>query len=289
MVNRQRVELIVQGGFGNQLFQYFAGVHFSRSLAKPLVLNLNWFDSTHKNSKFSRNFELSQLPISGEYSINFSRMPSLISRLCGQNKWLDRQNIVARNYSDLANFRSTAFILDGFFQEAKPITKNTEEVVSFLKNVAEDPAYATLVKSLKRESATCLHLRLGDYLHLKDFKVLSNDFIENSLSLIQQINPTSVYYVITDSPHEIDKLYGDVLSKWNFKMIDSRHFSSHQLIVLMSGFENLVISKSSLGWWGGFLAAHNQKLVIAPADVQSPTLGNFTVDQVIPQWHTLLN
>ena len=289
MVNRQRVELIVQGGFGNQLFQYFAGVHFSRSLAKPLALNLNWFDSTQKNSEFSRNFELSQLPISGEYSINFSRVPSLISRICGQNKWLDRQNIVARNYSDLANFRSTAFILDGYFQEAKPITKHTEEVVSFLKNVAEDPAYTTLVKSLKRESATCLHLRLGDYLHLKDFKVLSNDFIEDSLSLIRQINPTRVNYVITDSPHEIDKLYGDVLSKWNFKMIDLKHFSSYQLIILMSGFENLVISKSSLGWWGGFLAAHNQKLVVAPADVHSPALGNFTVDQVIPQWHTLLN
>ena len=289
MVSRQRVELIVQGGFGNQLFQYFAGVHFSRSLEKPLVLNLNWFDSTHKNSEFSRNFELSQLPIPSEYAINYSRVPSLISRICGQSKWLGRQNIVARNYADLANYRSTAFILDGFFQEAEPITKYREEVAIFLKSVAEDPAYTNLIKSLTKESATCLHLRLGDYLHLKDFKVLSNSFIEESLNLIKQVNPTKVYYVITDSPHEIDKLYGNILSKWNFRMIDSKNFSSHQLIILMSSFENLVISKSSLGWWGGFLAAHNHKHVIAPADINSQSLGNFTVDQVIPQWHTLLN
>jgi len=56
------LRMIVKGGLGNQLFQYFAGRELSDETERKLVLDLSWYRrNVHKNGLLNqRNFMLNQ-------------------------------------------------------------------------------------------------------------------------------------------------------------------------------------------------------------------------------------
>ncbi len=288
MLGSRSIHLILKGGLGNQLFQFFAGWYFSKSVEKDLVLNISSYRFT-RESEFYRSFELSKLAVANHQKKSTSNFPVLIANLHQKSNWLNKANLVARNYNDLANSKGVPIILDGYFQEAEPIIEHESQILNFLTNVDVVPLPKTLLSKVDTGPRSCIHLRLGDYLHLQDFKVLSRNFIEEALNFISRVNSSENIFLLTDSPGKVVEVYGDLFSDKKFKMIDSRRLDPFQLMRTMSDFDNLVISKSSLGWWGGFLATQNGKMVIAPANLREPEIGNFTSKQILNKWHTFNN
>lgn len=116
--------------------------------------------------------------------------------------------------------------------------------------------------------AVSLHVRRGDYLLPKHYKtsgcVCGLPYYRNAIAEARRLSPSARFYVFSDDAawareNIIPLLPGGCsVIDWNAGS------SSWQDMLLMSRCRHNVICNSTFSWWGAWLNAHADKVVIAP-------------------------
>lgn len=288
--NRE-IEVLLRGGFGNQLFQYYAAEKIAESFGTDFILNLSGLGRENPPpSSLSRSFQLFNLKnlpkreLSIKKGVRFKsdiaeKIPSL-SGLLGIINDLNQSNYQARK----------KLILNGYFQSSDYIWLSRERIAFEVSN----DLHSMNALAIRKEILLCpesigIHLRLGDYLNLPDFKIASKAYISTSLMKIRSTTGNLPIFLITDSEDLAVKMYSDLFSEYSIKVLQTNQIPSWEIIQILKLFKFLVLSKSSLSWWGGFLSLIAGNNIIAPHVPNQVSIGNFSRNQLLPGWQTVEN
>lgn len=120
-------------------------------------------------------------------------------------------------------------------------------------------------KKIKNEESVSIHIRRGDYLHdsYKDefANVCTIDYYLKSINYIKSKVSDPVFYVFSDDINWVKIQFKNenmIFVDFNMKI------NSWQDMYLMSLCKHNIIANSTFSWWGAYLNANVEKIVVAP-------------------------
>ncbi len=283
------VTSIIDGGLGNQMFQYAAARALSLRLGAGLTLDLR-----RLNRRGHRPFDLAGFALApNHHTLTAGRPPRPPGRL---KRWV-RSTLGIRDYFHETSFPfnpavfalSAPVTLDGYFQSELYFTEQAEVIRGDFQ-----PA-ATHVRAIEQlahrlipaDPSVSLHVRRGDYVEAKNqaFHGLTPlAYYERALAILAQRLPASpTVCVFTDDPAWV-RAHMPLPA-------DTRYISEHTAsaledLLLMSRCSHHITANSSFSWWGAWLNPNPAKIVITPAQWFQPSSGLDTRDLRPASWLT---
>ena len=267
----------LNGGLGNQLFQYAAGRALAHRHRTELFLGIASLNAvTRRVTK--RHFELDRFSHIGRIARANMSLPSIFKRLPMLSRLISPWQMhteIGPNFDphfiDLPN----QTYLVGYWQSYRYFAEISKTLFSELTPTQPLSEQSTLVASRLSESnvtSVGLHVRRGDYVSSasasKYHGLLPLSYYEAALKLVHKyLNNPSIYVFSDDVPW----------CRENLPIKDSEAiFVSHNVgsdawqdLILMSHCRHNVIANSSFSWWGAWMADQrwlgSNRLVIAPS------------------------
>ena len=282
------------GGLGNQMFQYAAGRALALTNDRSLLLDLSDFTAyqLHHGFELSRVFSL----------VAAKAEPSTTHELLGwrenywarkilrrrQLAWLRGKKFVVEphfNYwPDFFNINDDCYLY-GYWQSERYF-KAFEAIIrqDFIFREPLQELNAELSLDMATKQAVSLHIRRGDY--------VSNPKNHNIMSVCDlEYSRLAINYIATQVEQPVFYLFSDDMA-WvkqslpmEFPSVYIEHNSgaeSYRDMQLMSLCRHHIIANSSFSWWGAWLNANPEKIVIAPKHWFSN--GNDDTDLIPDEW-----
>ena len=287
----RNIEVLLAGGFGNQLFQYYAGRLLAKHYEADFSINVFGFPNyVISGGPQDRSFQLpslTNLPIEEVTKNPFSYYKCKLSKRIPITRKMFGI-VTDENYSE--PHYSTKLLLNGYFQFANAIWEKRSQIAQEIQFEYFSKSTNLMLANIPSiDQSICIHLRLGDYLKLSDFKVASKDYLENCLVSIQSLSTELPVFLITDSENVVTELYSEIIDKFQIKILQTSQIPPWEIIHVLKLFKYLVLSKSSLSWWAGFLSTDLGNTVYAPHKSNFVGPGNFRKDQILLDWKTIPN
>lgn len=271
----------IQCGLGNQMFQYaFAKALQRKKGLRHITLNIRDFrrNGGHNGFELKRVFEIKDTCIDA---------PDLRRIFCRQirerlphadEKDLYRSPgcVVERRpafFEDYAKGNVRCRFYDGYWQSEEYFADEAEYIRSlFTFPQLDEPENLAVLPLIENTQSVALHVRRGDYLGISRFLCLGEtDYYSQAIHKMEELVKQPRYFVFSDDfcwCRENLKLPSDtVFVDWN------RGEKSFRDMQLMSLCRHNIIANSSFSWWGAWLNAHTDKIVIAPDRVYTRNSG----------------
>lgn len=266
----------LQGGLGNQMFQYAFASVLARKNNTKIVIEDSVYKLTEKKEGYTpRNFELSIFD--NEYVFAKRSDTSLFSTFSIIQKVKKKINLnypkifnePTFEYSLKANSLKSPVFAIGYFQSFKYFIG----FESYIRDLFVFPINrlssknTDLISILKNKNTIAIHIRRGDYIN----DIITNQvhgscsfkYYEEAIAIIKSKieNPTLVFF--SDDSVWVKENFGNLVFDKIF--IDhNRKIDSWMDMFLMSICSHNIIANSSFSWWGAWLNENPEKIVIAP-------------------------
>lgn len=255
----------MQGGLGNQLFQYalYEGIS-----AKGTAVQVDLSDYCFGKEK--RSYELPKLGLEpqtakpAQLRRYYADNRRLYDRICRHTIGRDRYR-KERDYDyEPWALETTDGYLSGYwqseryFRHAADIIRNK---VSF-KNTATE----TVVRyrsQMEAADSVSVHIRLGDYAETEALYggICTTAYYRNAVQYIGSRIDNPRFYVFSDSPDQA----ADVMEGCDYELVEgNRGEDSYLDMYLMSLCRHHIIANSTFGWWGAWLDPRPDKIVVTP-------------------------
>lgn len=260
----------LQGGLGNQMFQYAMGRCLSCTKALDLKLDISFFED-HPERKYElNNFDIVQRIANTEESDKLKnsdskRLNRIKQRYLGSPQVFVQESSLMFDPQYLAIMHSA--YLDGYWQSEKYF-RQIENVIRQELKVSTPPSAANraLLDEIESVNAVSLHVRRGDY---EEDPVINQvhgtcslNYYEEAASLIVEKVSQPVFYVFSDDiPWAKDNL--NLGHNFQFVSINNGE-NAHEDLRLMYSCKHHIIANSTLSWWGAWLNPNPDKIVVAP-------------------------
>ncbi len=262
----------IEGGLGNQFFQYAFGAQLASKHQTELVLDLTSYDSKPAHGylldKFSiearvlRSDERKRLP--GRYQ---SEKPSILKAFTFGGNSL--RVLREKPFGFLEKYLSAPdnCFLAGYWQSERFFRDVSSSVRrQFTPCVQMNSRTLGIREQMLNTPSIAIHIRRGDYISTQPMAVrnLSLGYYRDCvLSRLEQRPESEVFVFSNDLPWCRD----------NLKLPCPVHFvepadtaSAHEDLWLMTAAECFVIANSTFSWWGAYLAERQDRIVYAPAN-----------------------
>ena len=260
----------IEGGLGNQLFQYAFGTQLANHCGTELVLDLSSYDGKPEHGylldRFSigarelRRDERNRVP--GRYRVGkrtllqtFSFGGNELRRLRERPFGFAEKYMLARDNSYLVGYWQS----ECFFRDVTAKIRN-----QFRPAVVLSPKSERIRDRMLNSSSIAIHLRRGDYITTQPMAARNlslSYYRECVLKQLEHRSDSEVYVFSNDIPWCRD----------NLKLPCPIHFIEHtnnntayEDMWLMTAAECLVIANSTFSWWGAYLAERHERKVYAP-------------------------
>ncbi|MVF12933.1 alpha-1,2-fucosyltransferase [Ketobacter sp. MCCC 1A13808] len=267
--------LQLNGGLGNQLFQYAAALAASKKYHRPILIETSMLQTDSL-----RNLEIDKLSIPGlaaykhdnslfECILKFKVLKKVMfyfSRIFHLKfVYVEHSFNYDPNFFRAIKETKTIFLF-GYFQSYRYFTRIRRELrASFLPNKISDIS-KPLQKEIQESMSVSLHVRRGDYVSSKetnDFHgVCSLEYYDAAISYIQNnvLNPT--IYVFSD---DLDWVQNNMQIPCSHVFVDHAFSNNHfDDFSLMMACKHNIIANSSFSWWAAWLNDYPEKIVICP-------------------------
>ena len=281
-----KVEL--EGGLGNQLFQYFAGQYFAARYKCELIYVVQSKTALSANS-LRASFEITNSAIEvKQYKkrifrelyrvIRFSIRKSKIS----QDLWFwfsgeFRSRVVG--FDEKLETKKQPELISGYFQSYRYLPVKVRLDKSPLKEFSA--SYLSLAEKILIEKPIAIHIRGGDYWkHRDSFGILSYKYFSNALQLSRYEFSSDKIWLFSND-YELCQEIKKQLKLSTSQEIFENDLNSAESMLLMSRSKRLIISNSTFSWWSAYLV-ENPECIIAPEtwfrNMTSP------LDLIPPTW-----
>jgi len=292
----QHVITRLNGGLGNQLFQYAAGRALAIKLDAPLKIDLSEFDSY-----LLRRFELNQFNIKAEIAspdevadivLNPPRLKRYISR-SAISLGLKFNKLVLKEkkfgFDCIFEKIKHPVYLSGYWQSEKYFKSVEMELRGeFTLTNKLDEANQAILDKIKQNTSVSLHIRRGDYITNPSAAavhgVCSLDYYYAAIRYITHHVRNPCFFVFSDDPQ---------WTKDNLKINYPVEFveingpdSGVKDMWLMKSCKHHIIANSSFSWWAAWLNDRPDKFVIAPR-IWFIDKKIDTKDLIPEQWHRI--
>ena len=266
----------VQGGIGNQMFQYAAGRALSLLSQQSFYLDLQDFQdySLHQGFQLNDVFNLN-VDIADEQFLSSAlglRNQKFLRKLLKRPLFKlmrGSQFVVEPHFHYWPGFNSlrSDTYLYGYWQSEKYF-KSIESTIrtDFQFIHALDSTNAVLAREMKDTTSVSIHIRRGDYLSdhrtTKIMHVCDLDYYQRAINYIGSRIRDPIFYIFSDDMLWVKRqlsIPGDV------KFVEHNlGKESYRDMQLMSLCKHNIIANSSFSWWGAWLNTNSDKLVVAP-------------------------
>jgi hypothetical protein len=266
----------LQGGLGNQLFQYAAARALSERYQVDFALDKSWFDQSLEGVT-PRKYQLDLLNIEKVIFSNhrFPTKPNRLEQFL-QSTFSSRPFICYQRNAfsfdpTLFNLRNASrrdIYLYGYWQGFRYI----ESICPILQTEFQlrsdvSSHYHPFLEQIVHSASVMLHIRRGDYVASPSatqfHQVLSLNYYLNAIKTIQAAQPDAHYFVFSD-----DLPWAKAAMPSNIKITYIEHAlepdDAAQELQLMRECKHHIIANSSLSWWGAWLKKDVRGLVFAP-------------------------
>lgn len=282
----------IQGGLGNQMFQYA----FARALQERLQteihldlqfcqwhrrrpLQLDRFDCTLAVATPSQlqaycsrpapAWKLGLIDTMARHAAQPGPGRTLFRKILKQNRVQPDRDVVREADGDAipddARLRAGVY-LDGYWQDPRRFGEFDSLIRKDLQLRAplSEPARGLLARIEGEACPVSVHIRRGDYLSSKVatmFRTLTPSHYRAAIERIREAHADARFVFFSDDMNWVKQELGDVAA-------DPIHadlgLPAHEDLWLMSRCAHHVIANSTFSWWGAWLNPSPDKLVIAP-------------------------
>jgi Glycosyl transferase family 11 len=260
----------LQGGIGNQLFQYAAGYALARRHGCPLALDLSIFTREKVRYYALDRFDIPQNIVS----------PPILRT----GSPAARRTMAAFGLRFFLTYREPHFHYDeklfdlippvqirGYFQSERYFSSVAQELrpqlrlMAPLSDAAQDAARQIAAAALP----ISVHIRRGDYLTSRNPQVLDLAYYRRAHEIMSAVIGTHATYFVFSDDYDF--------AAANFEFLPERVIvrgdpnRSWEDLMLMSRCRHHIIANSSFSWWGAWLNADPDKRIIAPRHWFNPT------------------
>ena len=270
-----RAYVRIQGGLGNQMFQFAFGYTLKSLYNTQVVYFTHNFPLFGSKKVTRRNLGLRHFPkLAGleVFQINsLFKSPTVGSR----NRILGIDKDTVR-FTD-SSFTSQKlpldkfdrdFIFDGYWQdwfEPENISSALLEYFAFPEE--NKRRYKRLIDEISQTNSIAVHIRRGDYLatekNLNFHGACSYEYFKNGIDVLSATPSRSKLFFFSD-----DRFWAkEKFKHLNATFISDLDLSDFDEFMIMSHAQNLVISNSSYSWWAAILGSSIHKLdmnIVAP-------------------------
>lgn len=288
----------LQGGLGNQMFQYAAARALSGKTAKVKLdhtfLNTHNSDAEHFTA---RTYELGifknmRTENAKRWQVEFCKNQStayaLIRSVCTQPATVITQET---EYIDFQKINAKHIYLDGYFQSEKYFSCVEDMIKIEFEFPALDQKNLVLANSIQAaENAVSIHIRRGDYLRSEKTHnthgVLPLTYYHLALDELRSRYPKLTLFIFSD---DISWAKKNLISSDDVSIFveGNCETNSWKDMALMTFCKHHIMANSSFSWWGAWLSDKRGE-VFAPQHWFNPEFVDFNVSDFIPERWTLV-
>ena len=243
----------LQGGLGNQLFQWAATKALSIKHNTDYAFDFSYFNSN-------------------QWSLELNEFKKII--LKQRNESISLNTVTDDFY--FKKIENNSF-LDGYWQSEKYFNEIDCLIREDLKIENNIKEYIVNKYSILNENTVSLHVRRGDYVNLQNFHPLQTiDYYKNAYDTI---NENSINVLI---------LSDDInWCKKNIKFNNTLYIENETNIIdlyIMSLCKHNIIANSSFSWWGAWLNKNKNKKIVCPINWFGEKTNIYTGDIIPEKW-----
>jgi len=285
----------LNGGLGNQMFQYATGravAHRNRTQVK--------LDVSALEQDAARSYRLHHFNIVESFAT-----PDEVARFTKRDLWSRisprveryllppyKRSVFAERFAhfdpDILRVRGSVY-LTGYWQSEKYF-KDIEQIIrqDFTLRHTADPDNQKLARIIANTNSVSLHIRRGDYVSnptlFRKYGVCSLEYYQGAVVKVAEEVKDPHLFIFSD---DID------WARDNLRLRHPLTFVAHndadkdyEDLRLMSLCKHHIMANSSFSWWGAWLCTNPGKIVMAPKRwFKMP--GRDTRDLIPDSWHRI--
>ena len=291
-------EIFLQGGLGNQLFQYFFGRYLATELNKQVILNISRIESTNLTHPNSNILSLNLLiPIKAITRVSkLKHKYSLVAKYLIHFKKLliiNRSRIYTaskigydNNIDEIVLSEKYKYFL-GYFQSWKYFKSNESEKYSIFEGLTlKDSWILKNHKIMASTNFTAVHVRLGDFNAIENSFIgsLNTTYYANCVKYLFDQNINQQMYIFSDDIQSAKEIYGGVFPQESIWVNSSNNSNPVEILSVMRMANVFIIANSTFSWWAAHLSPNNP-LVLAPKKWFQNSAD--PLDLIPPNWHVV--
>ena len=265
----------LQGGLGNQMFQYALGRNLAITNKTEVKFDLSFYKKIDGN-KTTREYTLNHFNIIEKIATeNEIKKLKKYEQKKGRrnffhNTFIADNSIYIKekqfNFDENIFKSSTNIYLDGYWQ-SKKYFKNIENIIhkEFILREEFQIKNEDLKQNIVSSNSVSLHIRRGDYINNRKTNevhgLCSLYYYQKSLEIISKKQNDLKIFVFSD---DIEWAKNNL--KTNFPTIFIENNKDCEDLILMSLCKHNIIANSSFSWWRAWLNQNPDKIVIAPKE-----------------------
>ena len=271
--------VILEGGLGNQLFQYFAGLAEAKKNGASVLFNP--YRLTRRQSK--RKFELLKVfPDVPILPIPFQRILQHKGLLSFLNNYFP--SFIQTDKSSFS-IRKNWALRTGYFAGFNWV-KNIKDLLPKPVQLGQPSAsFNHWYKKIHSEVSVSIHIRRGDYLTMPEFGILNQTYYRDAIELINSRIENAVYFIFSDDPEWVRSQ--DLFSDHRFQIIQDPDLDDLESFLIMANCKHHIIANSTFSWCAAYLQDDITKLVIHPLRISREQF--YPTDYFPPHWLPLEN
>jgi len=281
------------GGLGNQLFQYNYARFLACQLDTTIRLDLIELQRDDVKTHTNRHYSLDVFP-----NIQVSSEESRLTRILNHRNRLIRR--LGRIYNPpgfkyikqhglimpcLTLDGSKDYYLDGYFVNHNHVENMRSEIMADLSNplIINEQFYDMKQQIRETSNAVFIHARRGDYFAqalAQQFGICTAVYYKKAMVESQRyISSTCNYFVFSDdiawAKSNLDLPSGTVF-------VSDGVLAPHEELLLMSVCKHGIICNSTFSWWGAWLIANDEKVIVTPSQWMGTQSMPHNIDDIVP-------
>lgn len=263
----------LKGGLGNQLFQYASGRAAASRTGANLILDCSWFGRISRYDT-PRQFELHRYPIeariANDKETRICKLHShpILGRLGIAWGGVSKMTEQSSRQLQIHEVRTGKVYLEGYWQKHRyfdPIKPELERTIA-VPTSALSTTNKQIAEMISASQSVAMHIRRGDYvsnpLASRIHAVCSPEYYERALEKMTELCGPLTPFVFSD---DIGWVRAHVrLPRTTIFVTKDAPGEPHEELELMRRCRTHIIANSTFSWWGAYLGANSEQVVIAP-------------------------
>lgn len=248
------ITMKMQGGLGNQMFQYAAGYAMARRLGVELALDISSFTWDRQR----------------QFNLDLFSIPNKIVR--GAVRTIEEYDLRWEKWQ--TDSVKDGAVLSGYFQDERYFSEYRTELTNLFQSRKALPfGYEYYMQDAAKSNSIALTIRRGDYLDKQQYHgVLPADYYRSALDYMVHMTPVSAYgldlIIFSD---DIAWCRKNLMLSTNFSsmtfidndMTTRDHMGREDAdIWVMKCCRGHILANSTFSWWGAWLSGSDR--VVAP-------------------------
>lgn len=258
----------INGGLGNQLFQYAAGLSLATRHQTELKISIQFQEGNTARSLGLSHFNI-KLKEASEKEYAILHPNSRIERIV--------QGILPVSYKRFYQEKNFAYqtgfeklgsnvYLKGYWQSELYFSSIKEKISSaFTMEPASYRSIAPFIEELEKIDSVAIHIRKGDYLippYATFYANLENSYYNQALALLSNKSSSLKLFVFTD---DVNWVNTHLHLNLPYTLVSTIHtHNMYEDFKAMQSCKYHIIANSSFSWWTAWLSERTDKMVIAP-------------------------